>query len=34
VTAFAAGPDSGTFSGFAAAASPPRSTRKPKSWCL
>ncbi len=30
----AAGPDNGTFSGFAAAASPPRSTRKPSSWCL
>jgi heme O synthase-like polyprenyltransferase len=24
----------GTFNGFAVAASPPRSTRKPRSWCL
>ena len=28
------GPDSGMFSGLAAAASPPRSTRKPRSRCL
>src|SRR5439155_25697370 len=32
--ALAAGPDSGTCSGFAAPASPPRSTRKPRSACL
>jgi len=34
VTALATGPDNGRFSGFAAAARPPKSTRKPSSWCL